>query len=67
MKASVMVAVDVYVKHTDKDGRSFVQVHRAWDRDLFLQSLAKAAVEAGGKAKAEAITEQQYERARKRR
>jgi hypothetical protein len=60
MSKTTMVGSDVYVRHTDKDGTSFVQHHRAWDVDRFLKLLAKAALEAGGKA--EAITEEQFRR-----
>lgn len=65
-KSSTLVGVDVYVRHTDINGRSHVEHHRAWDRDLFLKSLARAAAGVGGEAKAEALTEEQYQRARRK-
>lgn len=55
---------DVFVRHTDKDGRTHVEEHRVWNRELFLKSLARGAVQAGGEAKAEAITREQFDQER---
>ena len=27
---------DLYMRHTDTDGRSFVQLHRVWDAERFV-------------------------------
>lgn len=59
---------DVWLKHTGNDGKSYVQQHRVWDADRFIESQQKAvrdvnAKQDGGKpglAKVEPITEEQY-------
>lgn len=53
-----MICETIFLRHTDKEGKSYVHEHRVWDRDLFLKSTAAAALKAGGKA--EAITEQDF-------
>lgn len=60
--SKTLVGQDVYVRHTDKHGKSYAQAHRAWDVDKFLKSLAAAAAKEGGDSRAEAITEEQYRR-----
>lgn len=33
-----MIGTDLYLKHTDADGRSNIQRHRVWDSALFFQT-----------------------------
>lgn len=54
----------VYVRHTDKDGRSFVEEHRVWNRAIFMQARARDAAKVGGEAKVELLTEEQYRKER---
>jgi len=63
--AGALEVRDVYVRHTDKEGRRHVQAHRCWDTPRFLRALADAAVKVGGKARAEQVTEAQYKQARR--
>lgn len=51
---------DIFVRHTGKEGNSFVQQHRVWDADRFLNARQADAIKAGGKAKAEQITQEQF-------
>jgi hypothetical protein len=59
---------DVWLRHTGNDGKSYVQAHRVWDPDRFIEAQKKAvrdvnAKQDGGKpgvAKVEPITEEQY-------
>lgn len=61
-----MEARDLYLKHTDKEGRSHVQQHRVWDASLFVQTQDRAARELGGKAAIELSTEEDYKKALRR-
>lgn len=56
----------LWVRHTDKDGKSYVQEHRAWDPVLFFACLGKGAREAGGQSQVAQISEAQYVAERKR-
>jgi hypothetical protein len=51
---------DIFVRHTGKEGNSFVQQHRVWNADRFLEARKADAIKAGGKAKAEQITQEQF-------
>jgi hypothetical protein len=51
---------DIYMRHTSKEGDTYVQEHRVWDADLFVTSQVDAARKVGGKAAAEQITKEQY-------
>lgn len=55
---SEFIVRDLCMRHTSEDGTSYVQKHRVWDADRFIDARRKAAIEAGGKA--EPITEEQY-------
>ena len=63
---------DIYMRHTNTDGKSFVQTHRVWDADRFVASQQQAASklnadvksDAPRKAKAEQITHEQFNRER---
>lgn len=55
-----LVCHDVYLRHTDEHGRSHIREHRVWDSARFIQAQAKAAAEAGGKAKLELTTRHAY-------
>lgn len=58
------VGLDIYLRHTDEKGNSYVQCHRAWDKDKFLTSQMDAALKVGGKAFVQQITEEQYRKER---
>ncbi|OWG18286.1 hypothetical protein KDK82_1765 [Delftia sp. K82] len=62
---SIAAPRDIYVRHTGKEGNSYVNQHRVWDADRFIAAQQAEAAKAGGKAKAEQITEEQYRAARK--
>lgn len=62
-----LAARDIYMRHTTKDGNSYVFEHRVWDADRFLAAQSDAARQLGGKAKAEQITREQYLAERKAR
>jgi hypothetical protein len=36
MSAATLVGRDLYLRHTDTNGRSNVQLHRVWDVERFL-------------------------------
>jgi hypothetical protein len=59
-----MVGLDVWLRHTDKDGRSHVMQHRCWDRERFVQSQRDAARKQGGLADVQQITPEQYKKER---
>lgn len=54
------VGRDIYLRHTDKDGKSYVQQHRVWDADRFITSQMEAALKVGGKAMVQQLTREQY-------
>lgn len=62
------VGFDVHLRHTNTDGKSYVQSHRVWNKDRFMvaneQAVAKLNAERkpgeSRKAKVEQITEEQY-------
>jgi hypothetical protein len=66
------LGLDVYARHTARDGSSYVQYHRVWDKDTFFasrQAEAKKLNEEakpgeGRKAKVDQITEEQYRKER---
>lgn len=56
---------DVYIRHTDVNGKSTVNLHRVWDIGLFMEARLRdcAKVNAehkGGKANVEQVTRDQY-------
>lgn len=51
---------EIYVRHTDKDGASIVAEHRVWDADRFMAARHVEATKAGGKAKSEQLTREQF-------
>lgn len=59
---------DIWMRHTDVAGKSYVAEHRVWDAQLFAASQQKAAANLNADqkkgqprlAKAEQITEEQY-------
>jgi len=55
---------DLYARHTDKDGKTFVQEHRVWNRDRFVRMAHERAAEIGGKSKFEQISKHQYQQER---
>lgn len=58
-----MVASDILLRHTNKEGTAYVHAHRVWDRDLFLLTQSTAAVKEGGKV--EVLTEAEFEKERR--
>jgi hypothetical protein len=45
-----LTARDIYMRHTDKDGRSYVQEHRVWAAARFVESQRVAAAKVNGSA-----------------
>lgn len=41
-------AHDLYLRHTDKNGKSRIECHRVWDAAKFLEATDKAARHEGG-------------------
>lgn len=58
----MMQARDVYIKHTDKHGATWIQHHRVWDSLLFMQSQDDAARKEGGAI--QASSEREYNQQR---
>lgn len=68
---------DIYLRHTDTNGRRFVQCHRVWDAERFITARQADAAKANADAKdgpellamrvasVEQITEEQYRNERK--
>lgn len=65
MPEETMVCRDIYVRHTAKDGKSFVAQHRVWDAPRFLASRSAEAAKEGGLARCDQITPDQYLKERK--
>lgn len=75
MSQAALMGRDLYMRHTDGSGKSYVTCHRVWDADLFeaaqRQQASKLALDAAektgkpGKHKAERITEDQYNQEKK--
>lgn len=65
---ATLIGRDIYLRHTDPQGKSFVQEHRVWDADRFIASQQQAAKklnadqkpDAPRLAKVEQITPDQY-------
>lgn len=65
VSAATVSGFDLFMRHTDTNGKQYVALHRVWDKDLFLNTRAGEAEAANakvknGKAKVEQITEAQY-------
>lgn len=58
-----MYGRDIYVRHSDKEGKSHVVCHRVWSSELFLASVSASARKEGGTV--EQITEEAYKQERK--
>jgi hypothetical protein len=63
--AEALITRDVFARHTDKDGNTYVEQHRVWDADLFFNAHRAHAAREGGKADIQQITEDQYRKERK--
>lgn len=57
-----MVGHDIYLRHTDKRGSSYIAHHRAWDTMLFLDHEHKNAIKEGGSVSV--VSDAQYREAR---
>lgn len=63
-----MTTRDIWMRHTDVSGKSYVAEHRVWDAGRFVAAQQRAAADLNAKqkndqprlAKAEQITEEQY-------
>jgi len=73
MTMDTLICRDVFVRHTEGNGRSYVMCHRVWDADRFLAAQVEAAKRLAREAheknqpflhKAEQITEDQYRKER---
>ncbi len=68
MSADTMVCRDLFMRHTDTNGHSWVQCHRVWNAQRFIAAQAAAAAQLNAAvkgdaprlAKAEQITEEAY-------
>lgn len=56
---------EIYVRHTSKDGSSYVQEHRVWDAERFMSARQDEAQQAGGKAAAQQLTREQFQAQKK--
>lgn len=56
--SNTMHARDIYMRHTDKSGQSYVQEHRVWDAEKFVLSQQAAATKEGGSA--QQVTREAY-------
>ncbi|MDR0215942.1 MAG: hypothetical protein LBJ15_18365 [Comamonas sp.] len=56
---------EIYVRHTSKDGSSYVQEHRVWDAERFMRARQDEAQQAGGKAAAQQLTLEQFQAQKK--
>lgn len=71
---NAMLGRDIYLRHTNTAGVSFVQCHRVWDAERFIASQQAAAAKLNEDvkgdlprlAKVEQITDKQYESLRPR-
>lgn len=68
-----LVGRDIYMRHADTDGRSYVQCHRVWNADIFVAArnydngVLNIEARNSGKpanARSEQITEDQYRKER---
>lgn len=55
---------DVFARHTGKDGKSYVAMHRVWSADRFFAARAAEAAKEGGKTRCEQITQEQFTKER---
>lgn len=68
-----MTTRDIWIRHTDVNGATYPQCHRVWDGDRFVASQQEAAEKLNAdqkpglprKARAEQITEEQFNAERK--
>lgn len=54
-----MACRDIWVKYTDKHGKSHTAYHRVWDVGLFMEARQREAIKEGGKAAVEQVMEPQ--------
>lgn len=50
---------DITLRHTSKEGDSYVRTHRVWNKMLFLESQQAAVEKDGGKAKIEVVDQKE--------
>lgn len=73
MSTMEMVGFDLFMRHTDTDGKSVVRSHRVWDKEAFIAARqgeaasenAKVKGDKPRKARVDQITEDQYRKERK--
>lgn len=56
---------EIYVRHTSKDGSSYVQEHRVWDADRFMATRKDEVKQAGGHAVLQQLTREQFQAQKK--
>ncbi|MFN3731330.1 hypothetical protein [Comamonas testosteroni] len=56
---------EIYVRHTSKDGSSYVQEHRVWDADRFMAARRDDVAKEGGHAAVQQLTHEQFEAQKK--
>lgn len=59
-----MNATDIFLRHTDNKGNVWAQMHRVWDKDVFLQTQSDSTAKEGGKVVVLTEVEYQAERAK---
>lgn len=59
-----LMGLDVFMRHTAKDGSAYVMHHRVWNRAVFLAVRADEAAKAGGSC--QQITQDQYQTEKER-
>ena len=64
METNELVCYDMHLRHTDKDGKAWVQCHRVWDGERFVKAQLEAAARVGGHSAVHIITEEQYRKER---
>jgi hypothetical protein len=66
--SNTLIPRDVYARHTNRDGTTYVTQHRVWDAERFFAArsaeAAKERAKEGGKVSIEQITEEQYRKER---
>ncbi|UUC95453.1 hypothetical protein [Comamonas sp. C11] len=51
---------EIYVRHTSKDGSSYVQEHRVWDADRFMAARRDDVAKEGGRSAVQQLTREQF-------
>jgi hypothetical protein len=63
---SELTGSDLYLRHTDKSGHAYVQVHRVWDAVRFFEAANERAAKDGGHVLLSSETDYRKQREPKR-